>query len=323
MNILEQNNVSDFFSGLDHIHIDKGYHYLYRLNSDLIQYYKTLGEVKSIRARCSAGVSCCFKTQSNSLELSYLSLEGARRYYSFDLYVNKLFVKSIEGKTSENEQTIAIDFEHENSLESENTIELYFPQSRVLGISKINIEDATPIEKIQKTYLALGDSITQGMDAVKPSSSYAVQLSRHIEHSLVNHGLGGHIFDEKSVSPLAKQPDLITIAYGTNDFSAIKSEAELKHNIEQYFKKVIDTFPNCPTYVLTPIWRGDERNPNAYSAKIRDIRRFIQDSAQNNQLEVIDGLELVPNQSSFFVDGVHPNDEGFLHYALGIAKHLK
>jgi lysophospholipase L1-like esterase len=323
MNILEQNNAGDFFRGLDHIHVDGKYSYLHRLDAKLIKYYESLGETKAIRAKCSAGVSCCFKSNSKSLSISFISLTGARKYFSFDLFINGYFVRSIEGNKSDQLQNIKIDFEFDNFIDQDNEIEIYFPQSRTIGIAELSIENAIPLPKPKHSYLALGDSITQGMDAVKPSSTYAVQLSRLTGYELFNQGVGGHIFDDRTVFSPIKKPEIITIAFGTNDFSTIKIKNTLTENIDNYLKKITELFPQTPTYVMTPIWRSIEGELNDFSANLQDIRKTIQELAISHNLDVIDGLKLVPNQESFFVDGCHPTDEGFLHYALGIAKYLK
>jgi len=37
---------------------------------------------------------------------------------------------------------------------------------------------------------------------------------------------------------------------------------------------------------------------------------------------VIDGLDLVPHHDDFYVDGLHPTDQGFLHMALHLAQRI-
>ena len=54
----------------------------------------------------------------------------------------------------------------------------------------------------------------------------------------------------------------------------------------------------------------------AFSSAIAEAARSF------DRVSVIDGYTLVPHREDLFADGLHPNDEGFLHYALNLARHI-
>ena len=85
----------------------------------------------------------------------------------------------------------------------------------------------------------IGDSITQGMDARGPASAYAVQLARVLDVELLNQGVGGHIFDLDALDDeLPYHPDIITIAYGTNDWSRDTTREEISSRVERYLTRL-------------------------------------------------------------------------------------
>ena len=320
MNLLENANLASFFRGLDHTITDDGYTFFYRLEKDLVDYYTELGEPKEFRAKCPAGICCKFYTEGDSATFKFKAFQGARKYFTFDIFINDLFIESYKGLNNEDDQEFTLDF---STYSEKIKVEVYFPNSRIVGFSAIDIDSPQPVELTDKFYLALGDSITQGMDASLPSTTYAVQLSRLLGWDFLNQGVGGHIFDYKTAKSIDRNPDLITVALGTNDYTIFEDINELSDNIEAYFTELKKLFPENPTHIITPIWRDIEGQKNKQGNSIQDIRDVIANKALEFDYPIIDGLKLVPNQNDFFADGVHPNDAGFLHYALGIAKALK
>ena len=54
-----------------------------------------------------------------------------------------------------------------------------------------------------------------------------------------------------------------------------------------------------------------------------EIRKVIEQIACSfKAVHVVDGLKMVPNMPDYFVDGVHPNDLGFMHYSMNLGTHL-
>ena len=68
--------------------------------------------------------------------------------------------------------------------------------------------------------LAFGDSITQGVDVVHPSLAYAPTLARLMDADSRNKGIGGEVFFPALLEEKEDlDPDFVTVAYGSNDWS--------------------------------------------------------------------------------------------------------
>jgi hypothetical protein len=143
--------------------------------------------------------------------------------------------------------------------------------------------------------------------------------------ALLNQGVGGHIFDPLSLDrDIPLHPDLITVAYGTNDWGRCGSLADFRGPMENYLHELRDIFPEATIFVITPIWRRDMGEAKPAGGFI-EIGKSIRDVCSRlPSVHVVDGLELVPHFSSFFGDGrVHPTDEGFLHYSLNLLGRIR
>src|SRR5690606_37350992 len=117
--------------------------------------------------------------------------------------------------TDRSEETEAV-FRYELDGAAMRRVTIYLPHLAELTIQAIRYSDGAVVEPASASppagrLLCLGDSITQGMDAKYPSSTYPVLLSRFLGMHVLNHGVGGYLFDKSSLAPkLAYEPDLIT-----------------------------------------------------------------------------------------------------------------
>ena len=65
------------------------------------------------------------------------------------------------------------------------------------------------------------------------------------------------------------------------------------------------------------------KTDSALAGRFDAVRTLIKTEATKNNVRVIDGDPLVPHTPKFFnEDGVHPNDLGFLQYALQLTAQL-
>jgi lysophospholipase L1-like esterase len=201
----------------------------------------------------------------------------------------------------------------------ERDISIIFPQSAIVELAAIEVEADVQIAARQasaKKYLALGDSITQGMDARGPISAYPLQLARLLDLELLNLGVGGHIFDLDALhDELPFEPDLVTIAYGTNDWSRDTTRSQIVDTVERYLLRVQDMLAGkADIYLVTPIWRanGGERRQGGTLSKFSVA--IAEAAAPMDNVAVVDGLSLVSHDVGLFADGIHPTDEGFLQF---------
>ena len=200
-----------------------------------------------------------------------------------------------------------------------------------MDIKNVNLNGtsfAEPVSSKMKI-LCLGDSITQGYDAYHSSLSYVNRLSQTLDAEILNQAIGAEVFDEKSLDEeLPFDPDLITIAYGTNDWAILESKEQFLTGAENFFKKIKNIYPDKKIVYISPIWRGDYQRPfgtqDTAVGGFEESVKALQMLAKENGLFVVDGIPLTPHHSDFFADQfLHPNDLGFGFYAENLLRELK
>ena len=170
--------------------------------------------------------------------------------------------------------------------------------------------------------LFIGDSITQGWASSLDSYSYAYRISSFFNAESVIQGIGGAYFNEESFDSLPFDPDIVFVAYGTNDFGHYKTYDELRAHCEAHLGLIAEEYKGKKVFVLSPIWR-EQRDGKAMGT-FEGCRAIIIDAAEKLGLIHIDGLKLVPPLPSLFADGfLHPNDNGFSLYAENLSKEVQ
>lgn len=278
------------------------------------------------------------------MSLCYSASHGVRALGHLDLWVNGVWVQSAVVK-AEQEGRVILNFEcsplsdvlgaskgedqqGQCEHQQEKIVEVYFPLNVRLNLKSVDVDDAEAIPEDRPSYLALGDSITMGMDALHPSGTYPAQVARFFNHDWINMGIGGHVFDADSLESFDRSFDLITVAYGTNDWTAGLSLQEFESKAKAYLQALKAWQPKARLVLITPVWRKLEVSNGALTLNetsglsLMDIRRCLSAMAEALGIECVDGLSLLPHREAMFVDGTHPNDLGFAHYAQHLLKAL-
>jgi|LSQX01.3.fsa_nt_gb hypothetical protein len=280
-----------------------------------------------IRSYCPAGINIDFKTDSKKIYIEYYVCNQSRNWMCFDVFINDIFVESI-GKMPIECADGEIRFNIPEQYTGLNRITIYLPHLVELKIKRIALEDDSKLEYVdtyKKNLLSLGDSITQGMDAYHPASAYPVALSRFLGTNLINQGVGGFYFEAESLDEhFPYRPDIITVAYGTNDWKWCNNKEEFVDKCSDYINLLVKYFNNSKIYVITPLWRKDlnEKYNVGSFYELDDVIRKV--CYGYEQITIINGMEIIPHMPEYMGDGrVHPNDEGFLHMTLNLAKVIK
>ncbi|MDA0746043.1 MAG: SGNH/GDSL hydrolase family protein [bacterium] len=298
---------------------------LLRMTREQLAYYDQ-NEGWAVRARCNAGVVLTLRTDSAFLDVEMDILPGARKYLGLDVEIDGVISQAV--RLTEVEGTYRQRL-FEASERHMREVRVYFAPNVEVRLRRVELEDGASVEVVEQPasrLLCLGDSITQGMDALSPCSTYPVQLSRLLGAELLNQGVGGHVFDVDSLDPeLGFEPDLVTVAYGTNDWGRGIGPSGVQRAARAYLQKLREMFPVERTriVVLSPIWRvvGHEEKGGV---GLPEFGRMILETAKEiDGVETVDGLALVPNQPWYLQDGTHPNDLGFLHYGLNLYRLLR
>ena len=77
-----------------------------------------------------------------------------------------------------------------------------------------------------------------------------------------------------------------------------------------------------PVLLITPLWTGNDF-PSGPKGSLEEFGRAIAKTARSfKSVHVVNGMELIPHDAAYFADGVHPNELGFLHYAINLIPHV-
>lgn len=234
-----------------------------------------------------------------------------RHFYSIDVFEDgNLTFSHFEHFEEENRHDVRV-FRYEPTKPCRLTIRL--PWTLGLGFRNFEVDGSYTAETGRKTKLLIyGDSITQGYCAVHSGLSYAAILSDKMMAEPLNVAIAGECFHPGYVDPtLDFKPDLITVAYGTNDW---RKTEEPFANCEAFFAALVKQYPDVPVIYFSPIFRPNATEVTAKSgiphpeacARFREI-------AARYGAKVVDGYTLTPHAREFTDDGLHPNDLGFAY----------
>lgn len=268
------------------------------------------------REQAGAGMRLEFVTRGGLLAFDYEVHPGSGRdYWGVEIAHDGLGMVHLQGKVPDSGHV-----SHQIPvLEQEIRVTVYFPNLAALRIRNLQLpEDALPYTR-QKKYLALGDSITQGYDAAHPNQTYVNLLADAWDAQVLNQAIGGDVFCPENLDPaLEFAPDIITVAYGTNDWTlqVLQSGAA-----KTYLDKLTGLYPGVPVFVLLPLWRQVE-NELRGGITLQQGRELLSGWAENREnVFVIDCHHFIPFLPEYFYDGVlHPNDMGYLYYARAVEK---
>ena len=264
----------------------------------------------------TASVRLCFVTDSEFLGLQYRMTKSSSRAFGwFDVYEDGVLIAHFGGEISD-----VLEGREEIALSAgQKKVEIYFPWSAAAEIVAMELADGALVSPVKKqmTMLSFGDSITQGYDAIYPSRTYQNRLADLLGATCINKGIGGEIFfpalldcDEDI------QPDLITVAYGTNDWSKTERPT-YEQNCRNFYEKLAKRYPNAKIIAITPIWRADSTKQTPFNAPLSEAIKMIEGiCSQIPGVSVIHGGTFTPRLPEFYSDGyLHPNDMGFGFYA--------
>ena len=198
--------------------------------------------------------------------------------------------------------------------ERENRVTFILPSHNVPGILKaVELKEAAVFRAhaFDTKIIFLGDSITQGWNAKHDSMSYAYLVARFFNADCIIHGVGGGRFDKVTFEKVENfDPEIVTMAFGTNDFGFYQTLEELEQKADEHLAAVAQAYPDKIRICMTPLRRIDEETPKAMGTN-RQLRQVIERTAKKYGFHVIDGYNILPYSEDFFADGVHPNALGF------------
>lgn len=264
------------------------------------------------RCDASTGKTIEFETQATQIQFEYKIIWSSSKD-TFEVWEDDLAtsIVNVEGLADEGN----LCFELSKGMKK---VSLYLPVDATVLIKnfEINGGDYAPVKKGEKV-LWLGDSITQGYGPLRSAHTYVNVANRILNYDIINQGIGGYIYDKKSLMKMdGYTPNKIIVSLGTNQYGT-----ESMKDIEEYYEVLTDIYKDIPILCITPLWRGDnmEGVPTliSFCEKIKDIVK------KYNQITVVEGFKLVPHLPEYYLDNLHPNQLGALMYGVNLARAIK
>ncbi|MBQ7346824.1 MAG: SGNH/GDSL hydrolase family protein [Clostridia bacterium] len=303
--------------GVTRIEEEDGWFRLFRFTEAQAKFYADEGREGDYKKTFSAsGVRLAFRTDSRNVSFRYRLGWGSSRVFAwFDVYVDGAMVSHFGSDGEEVKEGSA-------KLvlgEGEKNVEIYLPWSKATALSDVTLDDGASLTPLRRkhTMICFGDSITHGYDAIYPSLSYATSIARLLDADVTDKGIGGDRFCPQMLRDADPDtPDIITVAYGTNDWSGITMD-EFRQNCPAFYRRLHELYPEARIYALSPIWRADCAKKTAFGIPAWEVHDLMKELCKDiPNVTLIRGWNLVPHHKNFYSDfSLHPNDLGFALYA--------
>ena len=268
------------------------------------------------KVTATASVKLDFTTDAQNLEFQYRATRASSRsLFFFDLYVNGALVATHGCADAEEKSDGCFSYV---LPDGENRVTLYFPNLYNMMLKDISLADASSVlpPDYAHTMICYGDSITQGYDTEHPSLSYANRLAFSLNANMINKGIGGDVFHPELIDDVLA-PDIVTVAFGTNDWAHSEYDVFLRDSAA-FLRKIRNFYPHAKVFVITPIWRRDIDRITA-CGKFENIAASLKYLCRSfSGVYVIDGLSLAAHVPEMLVDHVHPGDLGHVLYAANL-----
>lgn len=209
---------------------------------------------------------------------------------------------------------------------------------------------------MKKRLITIGDSITKGtytgendwcpLSLANPNFSERIKEAFAFDE-LINYGMNGiSVSATSKTNPeyalniyidQAKKGDCLVIAGGTNDYGTnvmlgnIGDDNDISFYgaLDVLYRKVAKVYNGTQVYVITPMRRIGENNPNKVGYILENYRMAIREKCLQYGFYIIEGFNIPINpdveddRKKYILDGLHPNTEGHLIYAEYVINEMK
>lgn len=281
---------------------EEGYLHSYQYKQEQIDYFKEAFDFWYDRCTACSAKTLEFTTEATNFSFDY-KITWIGSLDSIELAVDGMPVQIYYMKDLEKEGTISFDM-----LEGKKEVVIYLPADATISLKNVQIDkDYIPAKKGEKV-LWLGDSITQGFGPLRSYHTYVSAANRKLNYDLVNQGIGGYVYDKKSLMDMGCHFDKLIVSLGTNQHGDETMDA-----VEEYYERLTEIYGDTPVLCITPIWRGDTKDNN--KALVHFCEGIKEVCAKYKNVTVVDGFTLVPHLSEYYLDNLHPNVIGAQLYA--------
>ena len=182
----------------------------------------------------------------------------------------------------------------------------------------------------------VGDSITHGSGASSTANNYPSLLGDLLGpgYKVLNFGESGATLLKNGDSPYWKResyaasaaaaPNVVIIMLGTNDSKPWNWK--FKSQFASDYEALIDYYASIPThpqiFVCTPPPVPGLGNYGINEPNVLEMIPIVEQAAAARSVPVIDVQAGIPSDAYYFVDRVHPNDNGYILLASAIYEGL-
>ncbi len=292
-----------------------------RFPADIFDEMRAVRPGAITRMECPTGCSLHLHTDARRVQFEIDVLDTPRDWGEFAAVCEGIIIASWS-------RTAVTPGEYQAYLELPDArpnrpVEIVFPHLLDIVIRRMEIdgrlENAAPPP--DPVWLAIGDSITQGMNAASPLSTYVRVVRDRLGIGAWNLGIGGQTMEPSPFEwSFARRPwCAVTIALGSNDwFSGVPIE-DFTANASAMLEAAARGAPGAALFLITPPPAG--REPLEPVAPLSAYREALARAAAAfpGECTIIDGPTLVSLEKDHFTpDLVHLSREGFAAYAEGL-----
>ena len=314
-------NNGDFVFGVASYEYSDGAYRFFRMTESLSEFFNDT-EASMIRASNTSGVRIGFVTDSNLLAMEVLFERSSRPIFTIDIIVDGEHKMTF----GPDEHIEEFSFSTELPGSGEKTVEIFLPNMVETAVKGIVLEPGASLSAIEEKpapLLFVGDSITQGMTVSTPSLTYPAQVAAVMKSDFHNIAVGGATM-QKELAPLVMDLDWqkVFVAYGVNDFSQGRPLADFEEECRGMLE-VLNSREDAEIFLLTPIPWALRTNGNELNLLLEDYRDVLRKTAKDfPKVKLIEGANLVPDDSTYYVDNIHPNDLGASAFADSLLSEL-
>ena len=284
----------------------------FQYTKEQMEYFKGAFDFWYDRCMATTAKTLEFVTEATKFSFDYKFIWTGSED-SFELMIDGLINNIIYVKDIEKEGSIEWELP-----EGKKNVVVYLPSDATVLIRNFEINADVQRPSKNERVLWLGDSITQGFGPLRSGQTYVSVANRILNYDIINQGIGGYIYDKKSLMKMeGYTPDKIIVALGTNQFGA-----ETMCDVEEYYEVLTGIYgTKIPILCISPLWRGDI--PEGIPTLIKFCENVKKIAGSYPNVKVIDGFTLVPHLPEYFLDNLHPNGLGTEVYGRNLVEAIK
>lgn len=274
------------------------------------------------RAMTSAGIRLSFETNSDNFAFTYSHTNDFSLGIAYvEVHVNGAYAGFFTLDAKQVGASAALKLP-----EGVNRVDVYLPWQKSVSLSDVTLDDGatlTPVKR-SKVMISYGDSITHGISAQLPSSSYASLIAKMLDADAYNKAVSGdRFFPELLEAAEAIKPDIVTVAYGTNDWWHHSRETVTRRS-RDFLTRVSEKYPDARIFVVSPIWRAQNWGAPKFDGSTSDVHAIIEASCKGlENVTLFNGWHFLPSDPSLYDDGLHPRDNAMKMYADALYAEIK